>query len=107
MAPPQILVDIAALLDAGPQVTTGVTRLRELRDRLDGINGRLQASATISQDTDLDDKINSFHTKWKDELDIVAKMAEGFGTIFTSAAEAFSTVDTTLMQAIQKLRDSP
>lgn len=96
MAPPpspQLLVDIARLLKAGPKVRMGADRLAGLRDEMDGINRRLQASSTISQDTKLDDKINSFHSKWKDEFGIIGKTLESLAKVLEGAATTFAKLD--------------
>jgi uncharacterized protein YukE len=53
-------VDPEHLTTTAGNLRSASSRMGALKDMLESVNGRLQSSSTMSQDTDADNKINDF-----------------------------------------------
>lgn len=92
---------------ASGTIATAKDRLGGLQERLEGLNGRLQAAATMSQDSDADNKFESFRSRWKDEFGIIADMLGKFQGALTSASEAYGGVDMEIANSIRPPGQGP
>jgi DNA repair ATPase RecN len=86
-------VDTGLLVGAVENIDAAVDQLEAARDVLNSVNQRLQSSATMSQETEADDRIDDFRDRWQEELELLGQMLSGFKEAVTAAAEVYAATD--------------
>src|SRR5262245_23168159 len=94
-------VDPELLSGAVGSIEEAATKLGGAKEMLEGIHRRLQSSSTMSQDSDADNKFDSFHDRWKDEFGILTDMMSGFKGALSSTAEAYTGADTEIAKSLE------
>lgn len=96
----QLMVDVAALLAAAGPVRKAADSLRGMSLDVGGI----LRSTDLPEETDLEEKVGSFRTKWEDELEIVGRMFAAFGDSIEQVAKSLGLADQLGADSIDGIR---
>jgi uncharacterized protein YukE len=98
---PELLTAAIGSIDEAGQKLSGA------KDMLESLHQRLQSSATMSQDSDADNRFDSFHDRWKDEFGILTDMMSGFKDAIGSTSEAYTGADDEIATALLTPPEQP
>lgn len=83
------MVDVATLIAAADPV-------RKAAHSLSGMSldvGGILRNTDLPEETDFEEKVGSFRTKWEDELEIVSRMFTAFGDSIEMVARSLGLAD--------------
>lgn len=97
-------VDVGALRAAVTTVTAAAAELDRASDCVEHAHDVLQASSTMDQGSDADNRIESFRGRWKDELDLIKDMMTATRDALVKAADGYAGADADLAAAFDQQR---
>ncbi len=95
-------VDIGALRAAVGTVDAAAAELDRAGDCVEHAHDVVQASSTMEQGGDADNRIESFRGRWKDEFDLIKEMLTATRDALVKAADGYGASDTELSAAFDQ-----